>query len=98
MNPKRFAAVLPWLALVRFAPGLAVVAYATKGLIDALVYGHAEFCTGTKYHTICNTVTTAQYAELHGQIQMDWIYLVLGLALVLVGWFVPRGIPSGKGR
>jgi hypothetical protein len=99
MDQKRFVAILPWVALIRFVPGLAIISYAVKALVDALVYGHAEFCTGPKYHTICNTVMTAQYPELHWQIQMDWLYLAFGLSLLLVGWFVPRKRNEGeKGR
>jgi predicted benzoate:H+ symporter BenE len=90
MDRKRFAIILSWVALLRFLPGFAIIAYAVKGLIDALVYGRAEFCTGPKYHTICNTVTTAQYPQFHWQVQMDWLYLAFGLSLLLAGWFVLR--------
>jgi hypothetical protein len=99
MDRKRLVEILPWIASIRFVPGLAVIAYAVDGLIEALVYGHAEFCVGPKYHMICNVVTAAQYPELHWQIQMDWIYLALGFALLFVGWFVPRNDNgASKGR
>jgi hypothetical protein len=89
--------VLSWGALIRFVPGLVFIAYAAKALFDALLHGHAEFCTGPKHHTVCNTITALQYPELHWQIQMDWIYLAFGFALLLVGWFVPRR-RSGMGN
>jgi predicted benzoate:H+ symporter BenE len=90
MDQKRLVTIFSWVALIRFVPGFAVIAYAVRGLIDALIYGHAEFCVGPKYHTVCNTVTAAQYPELHWQIQMYWLSLAFGCALLLVGWFVPR--------
>ncbi|WP_213766080.1 hypothetical protein [Caballeronia sp. dw_19] len=90
MDQKQFVAIFSWIALIRFMLGLAIIAYAVKALVDALVYGHAEFCIGSKYHSICNTVTAAQYPELHWQIQMDWLNLAFGFALLLVGWFLPR--------
>jgi hypothetical protein len=96
MDQKRLVAIFSWIALVRFVPGLAVIAYATKSLVDALMFGHSEFCVGPKYHMVCNTVTAAQYPELHWQVQMDWIYLAFGLALLLVGWFVPQRDGSGE--
>ncbi|WP_176059600.1 hypothetical protein [Paraburkholderia sp. BCC1876] len=95
MDQKRLATVFSWVALVRFVPGFAVIAYATKSLVDALIFGHAEFCVGPKYHMVCNTVTAQQYPELHWQVQMDWIYLAFGFALFLVGWFVPQKDGSG---
>lgn len=99
MDQKRFVTIFSWVALIRFMPGLAFIAYSVKVLIDALIYGHAEFCVGPKYHTICNTVTAAQYPELHWQIQMDWFYLAFGFSLLLVGWFVPqKDNESAKGR
>jgi hypothetical protein len=96
MEQKRLVAIFSWVALIRFVPGLAVIAYATKSLIDALIFGHAESCVGPKYHMVCNTVTAAQYPELRWEIQMDWIYLAFGFALFLVGWFVPRKDRNGE--
>lgn len=99
MDRKRIVAISSWIALIRFVPGLAILAYSAKGLIDAVVFGHAEFCIGPKYHMICNTVTAAQYPALQWQIQMDWLYFAFGFALLLVGWFVPRkGNDPQKGR
>ena len=98
MNQQRFVDILSWVALIRFVPGLAFIICAVKALIDALVYGHAEFCVGPKYHTICNAVTTAQYSELHWQIQMDWLNLAFGFALLLAAWFMPRRNNDAKRR